>query len=114
MHMSMFENSITIATIESVYNNDSAILFMQVAKFVQCVEEPSFYGYSNETLESLMLSILPSNEHICGRVQQAQQSCAMFEDTSLCILENILHKLCNLLGFHIILVSNYYTGKRKI
>ena len=79
--------------------------FLQVTEFVQCVQKPSFYGYSNETIESLVLSVLPSREHIGRKVQHLQRPSIAYKDAKVCILETVLEKLCRTSGFHICVVS---------
>ncbi len=79
---------------------------MQAAEFVSCVKPSSLYGYTNETLESLLLTMLPVNykyqplQDLRGNLSDdVDQS-----DARTFLLKVLLEMLQQNCGFHLPLV----------
>ena len=78
-------------------------------EFVQCVEGPrSLYGFKKETtLDSLILSILPSHQHkYCAHKSERHSYDPVSADVHLVLMQELLIALRQSAGFHVPVVSS--------
>ncbi len=80
---------------------------MQAAEFVSCVKRSSLYGYTNETLDSLLLTMLPVNHEYKSLLElQGNLSDPIDQsDAKMILLKVLLEMLRQNCGFHLPLVS---------
>ena len=91
------------------FSNSVYWLWMQVDNFVRKVMQgqASFYGFTQETLDSLMLTLLPPIGHEYQQAPLKQNTVDEGMDKQVLLLKSLLDALQKNAGFHIpkVLVS---------
>ena len=73
---------------------------MQGAEFISCVKQPNLYGCTEETLDSLLLMLLPT-DHKYTPLHDQQNVCDESEHICIFFLKVLLKMLRENAGFHI-------------
>ena len=83
------------------------LISTQAADFISCVKQPNLYGCTEETLDSLLLTLLPPTDHEYIPLQNQHNFCKEFESENIYthFLKILLKMVRQNAGFHIPKVS---------
>ena len=74
---------------------------IQAAEFISCVKQPNLYGCTGDTLDSLLLTLLPPTDHKYIPLHDQQNVCEESEHICIFFLKLLLKMLRENAGFHI-------------